>query len=158
MSHDLASLLEKTIATELPELLRITEERAQADPSKAGAWTRKEELGHLLDSAANNHVRFVRMALEDDYQGPSYAQDNWVALHGYRELPWDQIVNLWNQYNSLLVHLIARIPEPRLRIKGTIGSGSPVTLHFLIEDYVVHMQHHLDHLLSRDKITPYPRV
>jgi DinB superfamily len=158
MSHDLASLLQKTITTELPELRSVNEEQASAEPSRPGAWTKKEELGHLIDSATNNHVRFVRMALEDDYRGPSYAQDNWVALHGYREIPWASIVNLWNQYNWLLVHLIARISEPRLQIKASIGAGTPVTLQFLIEDYVLHMQHHLDHVLSRGKITPYPRV
>jgi hypothetical protein len=37
-----------------------------------------------------------------------------------------------------------------------IGDSAPVTLRFLIEDYVLHMQHHLDHILRRDNLTQYP--
>ncbi len=156
MVNTLSSLLERTISTELPELRKITEDQAASALSN-GAWSKKEELGHLIDSATNNHVRFVRITLEDGFKGPAYAQNDWVALHGYNEIPWSAIVNLWNQYNWLLVHLIAHIPEPRLQAEATIGSGTAVTLQFIIEDYVLHMRHHLDHILSRDKITPYPR-
>lgn len=156
MPQILATLLGQTIAAELPELKAVTEAQATAHPPKPGAWSKKEELGHLIDSATNNHVRFVRIALEDDFKGPSYAQDNWVALHGYRELPWSELVDMWRRYNLLLTHLVGRIPENRLQTIATVGSRTPVTLRFLIEDYVLHMQHHLDHILSRDKFTPYP--
>jgi len=157
MSRELADLLQQTIATELPHLQTVAEKQAAEPPPKPGAWSKKEELGHLIDSAINNHARFVRMTLEDDYQGPSYAQDKWVAIHAYRDLPWSSLIEIWEKNNFLLTHLIARIPEARLNSQGVVGSNPPVTLDFLIDDYVLHMQHHLDHILSREKITPYPR-
>ncbi len=156
MPQDLANLLERTIAADLPALRAVTESQASAQPPKAGAWSGKEELGHLIDSATNNNVRFVRIALEDGFHGPSYAQDHWVTLHGYRELSWSMLVDVWHGYNLVLVQLVKRIPEGRLNVTATVGAGAPVTLQFLIEDYVLHMQHHIDHILSRDKITPYP--
>lgn len=153
--QNLANLLERTLAAELPALRAVTETHASAQPLNPGAWTRKEELGHLIDSATNNNVRFVRITLEEGFAGPSYAQDNWVTLHGYRELSWSVLVDIWHGYNLLLVRLVERIPEDRLQVEATIGSAR-VTLQFLIEDYVLHMRHHLDHILAKDQITPYP--
>jgi hypothetical protein len=137
-------------------LLEVGESEAGDFPHGAQSWSPKQELGHLIDSAANNHIRFVRAALEGEFHGPGYAQDEWVKLHGYQGMPWEAIIGLWLHYNTLLARLVARIPPARLQTQCFIGSGTPVTLAFLIEDYVVHMQHHLDHLLRRAKITIYP--
>lgn len=158
MPDKLARLLAQTLATELPFLRAVTEAEASATPSKAGTWSKKEELGHLIDSATNNHLRFVKAALEGSYQGPLYAQDEWVRLHGYANIPWADIVELWFQYNLLLSRLVERIPDERLAAECKIGYGAPVTLGFLIDDYVLHMQHHVDHVLSRAVITAYPRT
>ena len=158
MPHELARLLAQTIATELPFLRAVTEPEASATPSSAGAWSKKEELGHLIDSATNNHLRFVKAALEGGYEGPPYAQDEWVRLHGYAEMPWADLANLWFQYNVLLSRLVERIPEEHLAAECKIGYSAPVTLGFLIDDYVLHMQHHVDHILSRALVTAYPRT
>ena len=153
---ELSALLRDLIERELPNLKALPEERA-AVPRGAGKWSPKEELGHLIDSAANNHLRFAGAALADQYSGPSYAQEEWVRIHGYREMPWDEIVSFWCQYNRLLVRLIAAIPAAHLNTPCTIASRAPVTLAWLIEDYVVHAQHHIDLLLLRRNVTPYPR-
>ena len=157
MPHELARLLAQTIATELPFLRAVTETEASAAPLSADAWSKKEELGHLIDSATNNRVRFVKAALEGSYEGPLYAQDDWVRLHGYAGMPWADIVDLWFQYNLLLSRLVKGIPDERLKAECKIGYGAPVTLGFLIADYVLHMQHHVDHILSRAAVTAYPR-
>jgi len=68
----------------------------------------------------------------------------------------DAIVNFWFQYNTLLARLVARIPAARLETRCVIGENAPVTLQFVIEDYILHMQHHLDQLLVREVITAYP--
>ena len=154
MPHQLAQLLKRTIDTELPHLRAATEGDAAA--KSGAAWSPKEELGHLVDSASNNHLRFVRAALEPEFQGPPYDQNGWVTLHGYQELPWCDLVEFWRQYNTLLTQVITRIPEDKLHTPCRVGTGEPVTLHFLIADYVAHMQHHLDHILRRPQITPYP--
>jgi hypothetical protein len=156
MPQDLAQSLADRLARELPALRAITEDQAAAKPAREGAWSRKQELGHLIDSATNNHVRFVRASLEPDFHGPSYDGDAWVARHGYGDLPWAMLLDFWERYNRLLVELVARIPRERLATRCVVGASAPVTLGFLIEDYVAHMQHHLDHLLGREKLTEYP--
>jgi DinB superfamily len=156
MPTDLAELLRQTIDREIPELRALTAVKAARAP-KPGSWSPKQELGHLIDSAANNHMRFVVASIEGAYEGTGYTQDGWVEAHGYHDLAWPEIVELWYRYNLLLVHLIGRITEERLESRCVVGSNA-VTLRFLIEDYVLHMQHHIDHVLSRPVATPYPRV
>jgi hypothetical protein len=155
----LAVVLQQTIERELPLLQALTEEQAlvpgKTAPGKAAGWSRKEELGHLIDSAANNHIRFVLATIDTEFRGPGYAQDKWVEAHGYKELPWSMLVDFWYRYNVLLAHVVERIPEAHLDNRCVIGWGV-VSLRFVIEDYVLHMQHHLDHILSRDQITTYP--
>jgi hypothetical protein len=155
MTNDLAAALEEAIHAAIGPLEEITETAAARKPS-AAQWSKKEELGHLIDSAANNHVRFVRAALEPDFRGLGYAQDDWVRLHGYQEMRWLELLDFWQRYNGLLGHLVRRIPESRLEALCTVGESPPVTLRFLIEDYVLHMRHHLDHILERETITQYP--
>jgi hypothetical protein len=73
-------------------------------------------------------------------------------------MPWEEIVAFWFQYNRLLARLVAAIPLERLETPCTVGAGSAVTLRYLIEDYIVHLQHHIDQLLLREKVTPYPQA
>jgi hypothetical protein len=145
--------LGEVVENELPHLRALSE--ADASRDKQG-WTSKEELGHLIDSAANNHIRFASAAIQGHYEGPGYAQDEWVALHGYAELPWNTVIDIWRQQNIFLDHLIARIPHERMTALCVVKGGDPVTLRFLIDDYILHLRHHVDHLLSRAKITVYP--
>ena len=124
MPKDLSSQLSKTIEGELTNLRKVTNQSASLARTP-GKWSPKEELGHLIDSAANNHIRFVRGALEAEFRGPGYAQDDWVRLHGYGDMPWETIVNVWFQYNTLLAILVERIPEDRLATRCFIGAGQP---------------------------------
>jgi hypothetical protein len=155
MAQDLSTFLAETIERELPSLRTLTEERASMARAP-GKWSAKEELGHLIDSAANNHIRFVRGAIEAEFRGPGYSQNDWVRLHGYSNMQWETIINLWFQYNALLVGLVDRIPEDRLEALCFIGTSPAVTLRFVVEDYILHMQHHIDQLLGREVITQYP--
>ncbi|HYZ83706.1 MAG TPA: DinB family protein [Bryobacteraceae bacterium] len=128
-------------------LLSISEEHA-SDTFREGGWTRKEILGHLIDSALNNHQRFVRAALDGSYEGPSYAQADWVNIHGYGSMPWASLLEHWRLQNRLLGEVIRHIPEARLETPCRVGSDSPVTLRFLVEDYVQHLDYHLRQVLS----------
>jgi DinB superfamily len=142
------------IAAEEPRLSGISEQSAGAKP--ANKWSKKQELGHLIDSAVNNRVRFMKAALEGSYTGPGYDQDGWVELGGYGEMPWTGLIDLWKLSNEALAGPISRIPKERLSAPCQVGKDPQVTLEFLIGDYILHMQHHLDHILSRDHITAYP--
>lgn len=156
MPHDLSKALFDLVQRETPALRSFPEMETATRPSGAASWSPKEELGHLIDSAANNHLRFVRASLDPGFHGPAYAQDDWVSIHGYQEMEWSSIVGFWVQYNTFLAGMIARIPDGKLSTLCFIGGGGPVTLRFLIEDYMLHAQHHLDHLLRRGKVTRYP--
>lgn len=157
MSHQLAAEFERAVAAESAKLLGIEDRDASVKVSPQ-AWSKKEELGHLIDSAANNHQRFVRAAIDGRYSGPGYRQDEWVERHGYNQMAWLDIVELWRRYNLLLAEVVKRIQEDRMEAACVVGAGQPVTLRFLIDDYLVHMQHHLDHLIGREKVTLYPPV
>ncbi len=115
---------------------------------RAGGWTRKQVLGHMIDSAANNHQRFVRATLDGQYSGPGYKQEGWVGLHGYAELPWPTLLGWWAAAHQVLEIIVARIPEERLSAPCVVGEDAPVTLQFLIEDYIAHQRHHLAQILK----------
>jgi hypothetical protein len=117
-------------------------------PWREGGWTRKQIAGHLLDSAANNRQRFVRAASEGSYKGPKYAQDAWVAAHGYAEHPWPLLLSWWEAEHEILMAIVDRIPTERLATQCVVGDDAPVTLQFLIEDYVRHQRWHLKQLLA----------
>lgn len=155
MPTPLSDMLRETIARELPNLQALTDATASQNDGRSGSWTRKQELGHLIDSATNNHMRIARAAIHGEFRGEGYAQDEWVEIHGYRDMPWNELVDLWHRYNELLSYLIARVPDDRLDSRCEIGK-SAVTLRFVIEDYVLHMQHHIDHILARKTIRVYP--
>ena len=138
-------LLRTAIERALPRLEAISDADARL-PRTGRNWTRKQELGHLLDSAANNHVRIANTALHDDWHDPGYDQNLWVALHDYGSLPWAVLVRHWADANLLLAHLVDRIPRDRLGHRCTVGTNETMTLEELIADYVRHMEHHLAQL------------
>jgi hypothetical protein len=129
-----------------PGLQRIGDARA-GEPKAAGKWSRKQILGHLVDSAANNHQRFVRGQQGESLDRSGYAQEHWVQSQGWAQRPWPEIVGLWTAYNRHLAHVIARIPEDCSTLACTIG-GQPWTLGDIARDYVAHLRHHLDQIFD----------
>lgn len=119
---------------------------AAAAHSKPGAWSKKEELGHLVDSAINNHVRIIRVQRESAPALPGYEQDAWVERQGYDDRDWKELVALWTALNQHMLAAARRIPASALARTCTVGGGSSITLEFLLEDYVDHMVHHLQHI------------
>lgn len=138
----IASDLRRTIDAALPALQAISDADA-ARPRAPGKWSPKQVMGHLIDSASNNHQRFVRAQQGTELVSPAYAPDQWVDCQGYAERPWREITTLWHSYNQHLAHVIERIPAERARVRCTVGANQPVTLAFVAEDYVAHMRHHL---------------
>src|SRR5947199_200177 len=100
-----ASELDQILQTTPTRLLAVSDEAA-ARRSAPGKWSKKEILGHLIDSAANNHQRFVRLQIEDQIVFPGYRQNDWVALQYYSDRTWRDLVELWLAYNRHLAHVI----------------------------------------------------
>jgi hypothetical protein len=135
------SLLRVVDAAE-PKMHEIGEAEA-ADAVLHGGWSRKQVVGHLIDSASNNHQRFVRAALQPELEFPGYDQDGNIRVQAVAEADWSLLISLWAAYNRYLAHVIAHLPAAKLRTTCRIGSGEPVTLEFLATDYLRHLLHHL---------------
>jgi hypothetical protein len=133
----LASVVEHA----LPHLNAISDDAASKKPAP-NKWSKKEILGHLIDSAANNHQRFVRLQLQPEIGLPGYDQDDWVRLNRYQQKPWVEIITLWSAYNVHLVSVIESLDESTL---GHVwhSPGGDITLEFIATDYVRHLKHHL---------------
>jgi hypothetical protein len=144
----------KDVADELRVLVEDAGARLLALDERAagtrgpGTWSKKEVLGHLVDSASNNNQRFVRAQLTDELVFPGYEQDGWVRTQGYAERPWERVVALWSEANLHLAHVVSRLPADRLTTPCRIGEGAAVTLEFLARDYVRHLRHHLAQILE----------
>ena len=151
-----------SVAKELSELLdkvhpflKALSEREASQPWKTGKWTRKEIIGHLLDSASNNHQRFVRAALAGSLSFPGYPQAELVELQRPNDLPWPLLLDFWMSYNRYLAHVIAALPESAADVMCVIGDNPPATLFYIADDYVAHLKHHLNQILGTKFETSY---
>jgi hypothetical protein len=126
-------------------LRRIAAEESKA-PMLAGGWSRRQVMGHLIDSASNNHQRFVRASLADSLEFPGYDQNGWARVQAPEEADWPLLVALWANYNRYLAHVIAHLPPAKLGVLIRVGENEPVTLRYLAEDYLAHLVHHLQQI------------
>lgn len=116
-------------------------------------WTRSEVLGHLVDSASNNHQRFARALIQDSLTFPGYEQDAMVRVQNYAAIQPRLLIELWTSYNRYLAWLFAQFPEAKLTTPCDI-SGWKITLGDMAVDYVAHMEHHLRQVLPGEDL-PY---
>ena len=145
----------RTLINEVPpELSKLPLSQVELKPSPV-KWSPKEELGHLLDSAANNHQRIVRTQLEDEPKMPGYDGDAWVELHKYQQRNWQEMIDLWRDLNRQLLAAAEAAPESAWSRTCTIADSLPLTLKFVFEDYIDHMVHHLKHIgVQVDNLKP----
>ena len=161
MDTDLTAFLDgfrRTLHDASTRLLEISEAESQR-PIREEKWSAKQIIGHLIDSAANNHQRFVRAQFRDDLHFPGYRQEEWVQVQRYNDESWPQLVQLWKHYNLHLAHVMAAVPADKLtalrRIHNLdeiafepVAKGEPATLEFFMRDYVVHLRHHLGQIFG----------
>ena len=155
---DYVSELRAAVEGGAAALLALSEEDAGRRPAP-GKWSPREVIGHLVDSAANNHQRFVRAQLQGDLVFPGCDQDAWVQAQHYGTAAWSSLVELWRAYNLHLAHVMAAVPEdvrtrPRARHNlhqiawNTVPEHEPTSLDYLMRDYVAHLKHHLAQALA----------
>src|SRR5450631_3039174 len=135
----------RTLLESLPARLEaLPAETVEYRPLES--WSVKEELGHLLDSAANNHQRIVRAQLEDTPAMPGYDGGMWVDLHAYQVREWQELIETWEALNRQLLAAAETAPEAAWARTCTIGDSAPLTIQFVLEDYIHHMRDHLRHM------------
>lgn len=154
-----AHQLARWISGATPPLLALGDAASARRPAP-GKWSPREIIGHLVDSASNNHQRFVRFRERDDLVVDGYEQDAWVAAQRYQDAPWWELVLLWTTYNRHLARLMAATPaRDRDRVRNVhnlhlrafrpVPADRPVTLGYFMNDYVEHLVHHLEQILGR---------
>ena len=132
------------------KFLKYSEDELRRKPSP-NKWSKKELLGHLVDSAANNHHRFIKIQfMPSPFFVEGYAQNDWVRIQNYNEKDTEQLVNLWKVYNEHILFIMQNTPDKNLEIK--LNAEQPFenadTLYFLMKDYVDHIDHHLKQIFG----------
>jgi hypothetical protein len=138
---------ERTVS-EFGELLRQTPMELASLKLSEDFWSLKEIVGHLVDSASNNHQRFVRLQADHRCTFPAYDGESWVAVQRYREADWGAVVELWRAYNRLLLWLVRNIDDRALSNLWEVG-GEEHTLQWVVQDYYRHLRWHHDHYAAR---------
>ncbi len=149
-----------TIETATERLLQIPEEHSRI-PTAEGKWSAKEIIGHLIDSASNNHQRFVRAQFSDELIFPGYSQAGWISVQQYNQESWPLLVQLWTAFNLHLLHVMSCMPEQtrtQLRAKHnlhqiawvTVDESEAVTLEYFMRDYIEHLKHHLKQVFENN--------
>ena len=125
----------------------LPEQTLRFRPSE-DAWSIKEIVGHLIDSAANNHQRFIRLQLVEQLRFPDYGQDNihWVRIQNYQDRIWEELLGLWRFYNVQLAYVIRTVDPVCLNHVWQIAAENRVTFFDLMTDYLRHIEAHLDQI------------
>jgi len=132
----------------IPALIRQIPDLEFSQKSAPDTWSKKEILGHLIDSATNNHQRFIRIQYQDK-PGIYYDQNEWVTFSNYNSLDKEVIVDFWSHYNGHLLHIMKNIPAENLTKTGIVRTASEEKpLYFFVNDYVAHMEHHLRQIIT----------
>lgn len=151
----------ETILDATARLRDITPELSRMKAT-AEDWAPIEILGHLVDSAANNHQRFVRAQFTDDMLFQGYEQNGWVSAQRYLDESWPDLIQLWTSYNLHLHHVASVMPTDvrtksrsqhnldQISFKG-VDSSQSSTMEYFIRDYVDHLRHHLDQIFAEQQ-------
>lgn len=140
----LSNLLESTAS----HIRQTPEEMLNAKP-RADKWSKKEILGHLVDSAINNLQRFTEIQFSDKpFQIYRYHQAELVQANAYQEAEIDEYLPLWVQLNKRIIQIMRLQTKRTLSFEILLYEGEKSDLKFLMTDYVDHMEHHVKQILS----------
>jgi len=155
----------QTVAAELSDIVRQyyplfsaisdADLEAKANPAK---WSRKEVIGHLIDSSQNNLRRFITSQYEPSPPHIIYAQDFWVLANEYNKMPKSDVIQLWRLLNERISAVLSQMPEEHgKKLCNTGRSGiSLVTVQWLAQDYVMHLKHHINQIIPNSFDIKYP--
>src|ERR1700730_15328386 len=138
--------LRQAIEHATPVLQEMSEERSRLRP-QPDKWCPREVIGHLIDSASNNHQRFVRAQFQEDLVFSGYEQDAWVSVQRYRDAPWEDLITLWNSstlHSAWLMDFFHKDERDRPRAGHIpdelawklVPRAQAATLDYFMRDYV----------------------
>ena len=146
--YDKTALNEK-IETYYPILKEINDAdfSMKSSPEK---WSKKEELGHLIDSAQNNIQRFIRVQCEENVH-ILYHPDNWVLMNDYQNIELKKLVELWYLLNQQIISILQKMPKEKQETLMSYSKDASIkdSTLFIAEDYLKHMEHHLESITSK---------
>lgn len=144
---EVASIIEQAANSAAERWRALPDQTLTFRPSE-DAWSIKEITGHLIDSASNNHQRFVRLQLAEQLTFPDYGPDNnhWVRIQNYQDRTWEEILGLWRHFNIQLAHIIRSVDPACLSHVWKVDLKSSFTLFDLMTDYLRHLEVHLDQI------------
>jgi hypothetical protein len=149
--RSIAKDLEAVIEQHLPALKSMGESTFANKPSPA-KWSKKELIGHLIDSAQSNIRRFI-VAQYEEKPLIVYNQDKWVAISNYQQWNSNDLIDLWYLLNRQISEILKNTsPETAQR---QCGSPELQTIEWLAHDYIKHLKHHLYQVLELEPET-YP--
>ena len=151
----LSSDIENAVNDACQQLRSLPDETIEAKPNP-GEWSIKEIVGHLVDSASNNHQRFVRLQVADRLLFPDYSQDNdaWVSFQSYQGAVWDDLLALWRYFNLHLARVIRTVNQVCIDHIWVVDEDTSITLGELMLDYLRHLKDHLQQINKQiDKVT-----
>ena len=136
-----------------PQLGLIREEEFSFKPLPH-KWSRKEILGHLVDSAQNNLRRFI-VAQYEDSPNIVYRQEDWVAISHYQDYPTKHLIQIWSLLNLHICQVLEATGAEQAKRRCRTGGLEAHSIEWLAEDYIKHLLHHLHQVLELEPIT-YP--
>ena len=145
--HKVANKIVQQVDSAVGRWRNLPEHSLTFRPSE-DAWSVKEIIGHLIDSASNNHQRFVRLQLADRLNFPDYGQDNihWVRIQDYQHRPWAELLELWRYFNTQLAYIIRSVDPSCLNHVWELDAETRATLFDLMTDYLKHLEIHLNQI------------
>ena len=134
------------------QLSQISIKKAKQQPAP-DKWSPIQIMGHLIDSANNNHRRFTKAQWQDNMIFNGYAQAEWVTAQNYQAANWQQILDLWKSYNLHISYIMENTPEEKLNREVhehnldkiamiTVPADQPTSLGYFMKDYIYHIEHH----------------
>lgn len=143
---EVAQNLKDVVNKMIPILKEIDDNSASKRPAE-GKWCPKEVIGHLIDSANNNQMKFVKAIELKNIDVAGYHQNEWVDIQKYTNYDWHQLIDFWALFNNHIAHIIENVPEAALSNEIKVEGVGPFSLEFIMKDYVEHLKHHMNQIL-----------
>jgi hypothetical protein len=139
----------RDVVNRMSTILKDLNEKEATQKPGPEKWCPKEIIGHLIDSANNNQMKFVKAIESKSIDVAGYHQNEWGDIQKYVNYDWHQLIDFWVLFNQHIAHIIENVPEEVLSNEIKVEGVGPFTLEFIMKDYVEHLKHHLNQALPQ---------